>query len=720
MLTYIKMTLMKQLAGLIMLICSVNLQSQDYFRKDAGNIVLDNGTFTRTINVSGNKISSTGLHLAGEKENFLSSGKEFSFRLDGKVLDGRNGWELLSAVRIADGNKGNGVRILLRNESAPLEIGVNYILYPGLPLVRKWIDFHNTGNQDLMLEDLNIEDLETRIGYIHSVVLHNYARMKNIGAFEGTWDDPLVVIHDTNRRRGIAIGNETPGVLKRTAYHTAGNNVEVGLTGSDQGIAFRKWLHPSEKWESPKVFTCLYSGTDNGNSVINGDISEFIYKYLDVRIISSREKPVFVYNTWNPFRTFVSDTLVRDVARAAADCGIQEFIIDDGWQINDSGITSEKAWGNNYGDWNVDLKKFPGGLKPTFDYIKSLGMKPGLWISIGSATPDAGVYRNHPEWFVKDADGKPGNLHEKGNPNFITSCLGTEWTTYIKKKILDLVRNYGLAYAKLDFSVVTSAYVIDENISGCYSTDHPFHKDHRESFIVIYERLLKLFDELHQEAPDLFIDCTFETAGKLQLMDYAIAQHAEGNWLSNVEDPFPTGALRVRHLAWWRSPALPSSSLVIGNLQMNGENFEFGLKSLIGTLPIVLGDPRKLSAEQRARVKQWSLWMQAMQKKHDYMSFRKDLQGFGEPGEGKWDGWQRLNFETASGGIVGVFRQDAAEISRTVVLSDLNPSMEYSVRLAPSGKEILRATGQSLMEDGFIVNIQNRIDGNIYEVTLIE
>jgi hypothetical protein len=37
------------------------------------------------------------------------------------------------------------------------------------------------------------------------------------------------------------------------------------------------------------------------------------------------------------------------------------------------------------------------------------------------------------------------------------------------------------------------------------------------------------------EIPDLFIDCTFEAAGRLQLMDYAIAKHADGNWLSNFE-----------------------------------------------------------------------------------------------------------------------------------------------------------------------------------------
>jgi alpha-galactosidase len=281
-----------------------------------------------------------------------------------------------------------------------------------------------------------------------------------------------------------------------------------------------------------------------------------------------------------------------------------------------------------------------------------------------------------------------------------------------------LVKNYGLAYAKLDFSIATSAYVNDNTVSGCYATDHPYHRDHQESFIVIYERLLKLFDDLHKEAPGLFIDCTFETAGKLQLMDYAIAQHAEGNWLSNFEEPSPTGPLRVRQMAWWRSPALPASSLVIGNQPMDDPQFEFMVKSLIGSLPIVLGDPRKMSPEKRALIKSWSDWMKQMQEKYDYMSYRKDLPGFGEPRERNWDGWMRINYMEKTGGIFGVFRQGALEDARQVFLRDLDPQRTYVIRLAPEGKEILRATGSKLMTEGLQVKIVESYNGNLFEVSV--
>ena len=123
-----------------------------------------------------------------------------------------------------------------------------------------------------------------------------------------------------------------------------------------------------------------------------------------------------------------------------------------------------------------------------------------------------------------------------------------------------VVKNEGLGFVKLDLTVATSAYVTDYKKSGCSAKNHPYHKDREESLIVIYEQLFKLFDELHAEAPNLYIDCTFETAGKLQLIDYAFCQHAEGNWLTNIGEPFPVGAFRIRNLTWWKSPAIPATS----------------------------------------------------------------------------------------------------------------------------------------------------------------
>jgi alpha-galactosidase len=704
--------------GWVLLVNPVLICAQDYVIREDDRIVLDNGCLAREIRVSDGSFHSTSLTLAGSGRNYIHESREFAFTLNGRPADGLSGWEMLQAEGTADQRSGSGVRVVLagRDELAGVQLEVNYMLYPELPLVRKWIRFTNKGAEEFMIESLNVEDLATDLSHVQTVVLHNYARMKQIGRFVGNWDDPVVVLHHQSDHLGMAVGNEAPGILKRTAYHTTENNVEVGLTHPDQDFPFRKWLKPMESWESPKTFICLYSGCDDGFAVVDGPVNDFVRRHMAPCIVTREEKPLFVYNTWNPFRTFVSDSLVREVAQAAADCGVREFIIDDGWQVNTGSVTSPDAWGNNYGDWNVDEEKFPGGFTPTFDYIRSLGMKPGLWMSIGSATEDAAVYREHPEWFVQNIRKEPGNLHSMSDADFHTSCFGTGWADYIRDVIIRLSREYGLAYTKLDFAVAVSAYVNDPAISGCYATGHPYHRDHNESFIVIYERLLALFDQLHRACPGLFIDCTFETAGKLQLMDYAIANHADGNWLSNFEEPSPTGPLRIRQMAWWRSPALPAGSLVIGNARMDDPGFELALKSLIGTLPIVLGDPRRIPAEGRERIRAWSDWMLEMQERYDFMSFRRDLPGFGEPREGAWDGWMRINNDTRSGGIVGVFRHGALEESRQLFVKGIEPDRDYVVRLAPGGEVVRRASGRELMEQGFPVQIPAPYDGRIFEI----
>ena len=694
--------------------------SQDYLIKDQDQVILDNGVIQREITFSHDSLYSSSLILKKDNTGFIGKSKDFSFLVNGKELNGYSGWELMDTRAIEDTTGGNGVRVSLRQigNNPKVQVELSYMLYPDLPLIRKWVEVKNISSEDINLEALTMEALNTNLSHVHSVVRHNYARMKHLGRFVGEWHDPVVVVHHIPGRRGMALGNETVGVLKRTAYHTEDNNIEIGLTREGQHFPFRKWLEPGESWQSPKSFICLYANRDDSYEVVEEEVNAFIVKHMRPQVIEKKTKPVFVYNTWNPFRTFVNDTLIRDVAKAAAECGVEEFIIDDGWQVNAHGKSSEKGWGSNYGDWLVDTNKFSGGFKPTFDYIKSLGMKPGLWMSVASATEDSRVFQEHPEWFVRGPDGEYGNLHS-GSEGFYTASFGTGWYDYIKGKILNLVNEYGLRYVKLDFAVVASAYVNNDSISGSYATDHPYYRDHHESFIVHYERLLQLFDELHREAPELFIDCTFETAGKLQLMDYAFAKHAEGNWLSNFESNSPVGPLRVRQMAWWRAPALPASSLVIGNLPLNDPNVEFCLKSLIGTLPIMLGDPREVPEEKREMLHAWADWMRDMQRKYNYMTYRKDLEGFGEPREGHWDGWQRINFQTGEGGIFGVFRQGTPEDTRTVFLKDLKPYEIYTVRQAPSGKVVLRATGEELMHtDGIPVQMQKEYESKIYEVRI--
>jgi alpha-galactosidase len=630
--------------------------------------------------------------------------EEFSFLLDGETVTGKSGWNIIDIKPVTE-EKGSGYCICMKGSqeiNRHIQLQVTYMTYPGLPVIRKKIVFKNQGKSEIRLENIDIECLSIAWGNTHNLVFQNYGRFKHIGPYIGDWDDPAVILHDQSMNRGVVLGNEAPGITKRTSSCLDGRNCTIGLTHLDQDYPVRVWLSPGEKWESPWTFIALYKD-DNPVKIMEGPVSEFVREHMGIRLTKIAQRPTFVYNTWNPFRRNINDKLIRELADAASACGVQEFVIDDGWQVG-------------FGDWEIDYEKFPQGLKPVFDYIKSKGMKPGLWLSMGAASTDSKVYLEHPEWFVKYKDGETIDLHSRGKDRR-TACFTTGWKDYIKEKILALVREHGLEYVKLDFAVATSAYMFDRSVSGCYAENHP-HKDREESFLEIYRAAWKLFDELHAAAPDLFIDCTFETMGALQMIDYDMCKHAEGNWLSNFEEPAPIGSLRVRQMSWWRTPAIPATALVIGNQSLDDANALYSFRSLTGSLPIMLGDPRELSAEKQKEIRELANWLFQMEKKYQVMLYRQDLQGFGEPANGQWDGFQRINTDMKNGGIVGIFRQNAMEKERTVTVKMLNPDQIYEVKEAVTNRIIATMNGKELQTKGFRLVLDQAYDSALLEVSV--
>lgn len=673
-------------------------------------LVLNNGIVQRTIKLpsaEGNFITSSYKPVDGDFKYFLNTSPDFQFEVNDIVYSGKSSWSLADIRTITDAKQGEGAAVTLISQDKKVELTLKYLLYPNSPAIRKNLVVKNLTNEAVKLESVDVEKFEV-VGYYpvtFSWIYHDYGRRRYIGPYEGGKQDALIIVHDMNWQQGIVIGNEATGVIKRTSVFWEAPEICVGLTHKNALYPFRKWIEKGESFETPQVFTMVYNNQKTPDEIFNTSVPDFVRKHMGIRLSELKEKPTFVYNTWEPFRKDINEKLVMELAKAAADAGMKEFVIDDGWL-------------DNYGDWGIDRKKFPNGLKPVFDYIKSLGMKPGLWVSIGSATQSSKVYQAHPEWFVLDKNGKTTSLHIANDKDRFTACFGTGWYDYIKDILVKLSVDYGLEYLKLDFAVVTSAYTFDHTESGCYSTTHPGHKDHNESLFTNYERLWQLFDELHAAKPNLFIDCTFETLGGTQLIDYALLKHAEGDWISNFDGAAGEKTdLRVRNMAWWRSPAVPATALVIGNPQMQDKEWEMHIKSIAGALPIMLGDPRKLSESDLKKYRGYADWLQQMESRYNIMSFRQDLPGFGEPMEGMWDGFQRINTETKNGGIIGVFRHGAVETKRIITVNYLDPVKTYQVKLM-NGEVVATLTGYELKTKGFGLSIEGLYSGDLFEISV--
>jgi alpha-galactosidase len=105
-----------------------------------------------------------------------------------------------------------------------------------------------------------------------------------------------------------------------------------------------------------------------------------------------------VLNTWEAVY-FDHDlpTLIR-LVEAAAEVGIERFVLDDGWFAGRS--DDRRA----LGDWFVDEKKWPAGLSPLIDRVNAAGMDFGLWVEPEMVSDDSELARQHPEWILGSPD----------------------------------------------------------------------------------------------------------------------------------------------------------------------------------------------------------------------------------------------------------------------------------------------------------------------------
>ena len=134
---------MKLSITLLILLNSCLLFAQDYIEKKADVIKMNNGHIVRKIQFKDNTFFSSQLSMADSERNYILKSREFAFMVNGSPVDGFSGWDLVGTESIEDDRSGKGVKVVLlgQDQLSDLQLEVSYMLYPNLPLVRKWLNF---------------------------------------------------------------------------------------------------------------------------------------------------------------------------------------------------------------------------------------------------------------------------------------------------------------------------------------------------------------------------------------------------------------------------------------------------------------------------------------------------------------------------------------------------------------------------------------------------
>jgi alpha-galactosidase len=120
--------------------------------------------------------------------------------------------------------------------------------------------------------------------------------------------------------------------------------------------------------------------------------------------------------------------------------------IDDGYQ---------KA----VGDWTQANEKFPSGMKSLAERIRDAGFRPGLWLAPFTAAESSRLAREHADWLVQDAAGRP----REAGTNWQSTLFGLDTThpearDWLRRLFGTLVEHWGYDYLKLDFLVTAALH----------------------------------------------------------------------------------------------------------------------------------------------------------------------------------------------------------------------------------------------------------------------
>jgi hypothetical protein len=120
-------------------------------------------------------------------------------------------------------------------------------------------------------------------------------------------------------------------------------------------------------------------------------------RYFEPWTYAAWSRPVVGWCSWFAFSDEVTDRDIRRTADVMSEVlvpyGYEYLQIDDGYQRG-TGLPEL---------WLTPNAKFPEGMAATADYIRSKGLKPGIWTNATFSQTEFAAA--HPEWFVRDGDG---------------------------------------------------------------------------------------------------------------------------------------------------------------------------------------------------------------------------------------------------------------------------------------------------------------------------
>lgn len=372
-----------------------------------------------------------------------------------------------------DYRNGSGRKLEISTEGGGLRVDCHYQLYDGIPVIRSWTEIVNSSDEPKGIEYVSSFALtgiakeglrgwedKARVYLPHNAWCGEYQwksysirelglnrvydfSMKRVSCqSSGTWSTseflPMGAIENTDNGAFLLWQIENNGSWHWEISDVAGQ-LYLRLSGpTDTENHWWKQLHPGQSFSSVPVAVSLASGS----------FEQAIGELTSYRRAMRREHPdnkrlPVIFNDYmNCLNADPTWDKVMPLIEAAAKAGCEYYCVDAGWY-------GEGSWWDTVGEWQPSERRFPGGMKPLFDHIRSRGMIPGLWLELevmGIHCPLAGEVDD--SWFFRK-HGKRFIDHGRYQLDF----RNPEVIQYADSVIRRVVAEYGAGYIKMDYNI---------------------------------------------------------------------------------------------------------------------------------------------------------------------------------------------------------------------------------------------------------------------------
>ena len=317
---------------------------------------------------------------------------------------------------------------------------------------------------------------------------------------------PIAIFHGDNTSLLLAYehGADAPNSFLQFEIHDQPDQRSLALTAVKGNYYDGQTLQPDAIWSSVWFDLALYPAG------LEAFLPVYRRFFLDeVCINPQSRRPYIFYNTWNyqernkyfrgqPYLHSMRAGRILPEIDVAHRLGVDVFVIDAGWFLKT-------------GDWQVNLERFPEGLRDVKRKLDEYGMKLGLWFNPTVAALTSRLYQEHPEYEMT-LDGKPrwrGPVWETEEST--SMCLASGYAEHFVDTLVRLHHELGVSYFKWD---AISQY-------GC---DLPLHfhgaaanAPHERAECYAYQSgraMIHIVEELSRRCPDVIVDFDVTEGGR--------------------------------------------------------------------------------------------------------------------------------------------------------------------------------------------------------------